>query len=165
MNWLTRLLIANWPLVIVPIVLLGVWLGGVWIGEGHIQRAWDAERHQAELVLARQEQKSADIKRSQEQITHEISNEFNQRSEKMDADWRSGGSVRVRSNSNESDEHLPSIPPYPTRADGAASHSVPDTSRHEVAMNCDQLVQDAARTTLMLVEVQRWYSKQAELLK
>lgn len=165
MNWLNRLLIANWRIALVTIVLLSVWLGGVWVGEVRTQRAWDAERHQSELVLIRQEQKSADIKRSQEQVNHEISNEFSQRSEKMDADWRSGGSFRVRSNSTDSDENLPSIPQHPTRIDGAASHSVPDTSRHEVAMSCDQLVQDAARTTLMLVELQRWYSKQAELLK
>ncbi len=60
-----------------PIVLLGVWLSGVWVGEGRTQRAWDAERHQVALAQAREEQKSADIKRSQEQINHEISNEFN----------------------------------------------------------------------------------------
>ena len=52
MNWLTRLLISNWRLVLMPIVLLGVWLSGVWVGEGRTQRAWDAERHQVALAQA-----------------------------------------------------------------------------------------------------------------
>lgn len=53
MNWITRLLIPNWTLVLVPIVLFGVWLSGVWVGEGRTQQAWDDERHQMVLAQAR----------------------------------------------------------------------------------------------------------------
>jgi ABC-type multidrug transport system fused ATPase/permease subunit len=163
MNWLIRLLIANWRIAIVLIVLLCVWLSGMWVGEGRIQRAWDAERHQAELVLARQEQKLADIKRSQEQITHEISNEFNQRSAQLAADWHPRGSVRVRSNLTDNYQHLPADPATPSGVDQAASDPVPAASGDAGWVTCGKLAVDAAQTTLMLIEMQRWYFKLREM--
>lgn len=162
MNWLTRLLISNWRLVLMPIVLLGVWLSGVWVGEGRTQRAWDAERHQVALAQAREEQKSADIKRSQEQINHEISNEFNQRSAQLAAGWRSGDPVRVRSNPADSFEHLS---PVPATSRGVAQGSTDPVSVNagdEGKVSCGQLAEDAAQTTLMLIEMQRWYERQVQ---
>jgi hypothetical protein len=163
MNWLNRLLIANWRKALVPIVLLGVWFSGLREGELRTQRAWDAERHQAELVLVRQEQKSADIKRSQEQINHEISNEFNQRSAHLAADWRSGGSVRVRDNPPGSIEHLSTFPETPRAVAQATSDPVSAASGDEGRVNCGKLAEDAAQTTLMFIELQSWYLKLREL--
>lgn len=165
MNWLIRLLSANWRIALVPIVLFGVWLSGLWVGEGRTQRAWDAERHQAELVLVRQEQKSADIKRSQQQINHEISIEFNQRLAKMAAGWHSRGSVRVRGNPTDSDEPLPAVPATTPAVAQAASDPVPAASRDEGRVICEKLVEDAAQTTLMLIEIQRWYEQQVQAAK
>ncbi len=165
MNWLTRLLISNWRLVLMLIVLLGVWLSGVWVGEGRTQRAWDAERHQVALAQAREEQKSADIKRSQEQINHEISNEFNQRSAQLAAGWRSGDPVRVRSNHADCFEHLSAVPATSRSIAEAASDSVPATSGDERAVSCEQLSKDAAQTTLMLLEIHRWYELQSKNLQ
>ncbi len=165
MNWLIRLLIANWRIALVPIVLLGVWLSGLWVGEGRTQRAWDAERHQAELVLVRQEQKSADIKRSQEQINHEISNEFNQRLAKMAAGWHSRGSVRVRGNPTDSDEHLPAVPATPSGVDKAASDPLSAASGDAGWVTCGRLAEDAAQTTLMFIELQRWHERQVQATK
>ncbi|MGV0986284.1 MAG: hypothetical protein ACOYB2_17190 [Limnohabitans sp.] len=163
MSWLTRLLISNWTLVLMPIVLLGVWLSGVWVGEGRTQRAWDAERHQVALAQAREEQKSADIKRSQEQINHEISNEFNQRSAQLAAGWKSGDPVRVRSNPADSFEHLSPISASSGAVTKAASDALPSTSRDEERVTCDILAEDAAQTTLMLIELQRWHEWQLQL--
>lgn len=165
MNWLTRLLISNWTLVLVPVVLLGVWLSGVRVGEGRTQRAWDAERHQVALAQAREAQKSADIKRSQEQINHEISNEFNQRSAQLAAGWKSGDPVRMRSNSTDSFEHLSSIPSTPRGVVHEASDPVPSAPGDEGAVSCGQLAEDAAQTTLMLIELQRWYEQQVQATK
>ncbi len=163
MSWLTRFLISNWSLALVPIVLLCVWLSGVWVGEGRTQRAWDAERHQAELAQARAEQKSSDIKRSQEQINHEISNEFNQRSVQLAADLQSGGFVRMRSSPADFVGCVSAVP----ATSGAVAPAPPDlvsvAPRDESAVSCTQLAMDAAKTTLMLVEIQKWYERQAEI--
>ena len=162
MNWLTRLLISNWRLVLIPIVLLGVWLSGVWVGEGRTQRAWDAERHQLALAQAREEQKSADIKRSQEQINHEISNEFNQRSAHLAAGWKSGDPVRVRSNPTDSFEHLSPVSATSRGVAQGASDAVSATAGDKRKVSCRQIVEDAAQTTLMLIEMQRWYERQIQ---
>jgi Na+-transporting NADH:ubiquinone oxidoreductase subunit NqrC len=165
MNWIIRLLISNWNLILVPIVLLGVWLSGVWVGEGRTQRAWNAERHQVALAQARAEQKSADVKRSQEQINHEISNEFNQRSEKLAADLQSGSFVRVRSNSADSVGRVSAVSETPRSITEAASDPIPATSGDEGAVSCEQLSKDAVQTTLMLLEIQRWYELQSKNLQ
>jgi hypothetical protein len=163
MNWLARLLISNWTLVLVPIVLLGVWLSGVWVGEGRTQRAWDAERHQVALAQARVEQKSADIKRSQEQINHEISNEFNQRSVQLSAEWQSDSFVRVRSSPTDGVGCVSAVPATSSAVAPDTSDPVPVALRDEAAVSCAQLAMDAAKTTLMLVEIQKWYERQAEV--
>ncbi len=162
MSWLTRFLISNWSLALVPIVLLCVWLSGVWVGEGRTQRAWDAERHQAELSQARAEQKSSDIKRSQEQINHEISNEFNQRSALLAANLQSGGFVRLRSNPTDSVEQLSPVPATSKAVAQGATDPVSATTGDEAKVSCGQLAEDAAQTTLMLIEMQRWYERQVE---
>ncbi len=162
MNWLTRLLISNWRLVLMPIVLLGVWLSGVWVGGGRIQRAWDAERHQVALAQAREEQKSADIKRSQEQINHEISIEFNQRSAQLATGWKSGDLVRVCRNPTNSFEQLPSVPATSRGFAQGTTDPVSASTGDEGKVSCGQLAEDAAQTTLMLIEMQRWYERQVQ---
>jgi len=148
MTWLTRLLIPKVNLAIVPILLLGVWLSGVWVGEGRTQRAWDAERHQLELSQARGEQKSADIKLSQEQINHEISNEFNQRSTQLAADWQFPSAFRLRGAPLERDEHLSNVTGNTESVAQASSDFVPSPSGDEVKMNCGILAMDAANSEL-----------------
>jgi hypothetical protein len=165
MSWLTRLLISNWSLALAPIVLLCIWLSGVWVGEGRTQRAWDAERHQAELAQTREEQKSADIKRSQEQINHEISNEFNQRSAQLAADLQSGRFVRVRSSPEDSGGRVSAVSATPRSIAEEASDPVPVTFGDEGTVSCDQLSKDAAQTTLMILEIQRWYEFQSKNLQ
>ncbi len=163
MSWFTRLLISNWTLALAPIVLLCIWLSGVWVGEGRTQRAWDAERHQAELTQARAEQKSTDIKRSQEQINHEISNEFSQRSVQLAADLQSGGFVRMRSSPADGVGSVSAVPATSSVVAPDTSDPVPVALRDEAAVSCAQLAIDAAKTTLMLVEIQKWYERQAEV--
>lgn len=163
MSWLTRFLFSNWSLALIPIVLLCVWLSGVWVGEGRTQRAWDAERHQAELAQARAEQKSSDIKRSQEQINHEISNEFHQRSVQLAADLQPGGFVRMRSSPADFVGCVSAVPATSGTVAPAPSDLVSVAPRDESAVSCAQLAMDAAKTTLMLVEIQKWYERQAEI--
>ncbi len=165
MSWLTRFLIPNWSLALFPIVLLCVWLSGVWVGEGRTQRAWDAERHQAELAQARAEQKSSDIKRSQEQINHEISNEFNQRSVQLAADLQSGGFVRMRSSPADFVGCVSAVPATSGAVAPAASNSVPVAPRDEGTMSCERLGEDAAKATLMLVELQKWVQEMGALVR
>lgn len=164
MNWLLRTIWIHRSIVLFPVVLLGVWLGGVWVGAGRIQSKWDTDRHQAALVLTQQEQKSADIQRSQEQINREISNEFNQRSVQLAADWRSRGSVRVRSSPADGVGGVSTVPATSGAVAPAASNSVPVAARDEGTMSCERLGEDAAKATLMLVELQKWVQDMGALV-
>jgi hypothetical protein len=47
----------------------------------------------------------------------------------------------------------------------ATSDFVPATSENEGSVSCMRLVEDAAQTTLMLIEIQRWYDLHSNFVK
>jgi hypothetical protein len=47
----------------------------------------------------------------------------------------------------------------------ASSDPVPVTSGDEGTVSCEQLSKDAAQTTLMILEIQRWYEFQLKNLQ
>jgi hypothetical protein len=79
MNWLTKVILANWNYLLGGLVLLMVFICGVQIGESRINREWSAEKIKAALVVAKQEQRVEDIRQSQIQINQEISNDFQEK--------------------------------------------------------------------------------------
>ncbi len=67
MSWISRFIYANWNYLMGGLVLLMVFICGVQIGESRIQREWNAEKLRVALVVAKQEQRAADVQQSQSQ--------------------------------------------------------------------------------------------------
>ena len=161
MNWINRFLLANWLHILDALLLLMALLCGMQMGESRVQKAWDAEKQTIALAQARQEQHVADVRLTQSQITQEISNEYGKRSKLLadrQPDARSGGVCNVPPTGG---RDLPAVPETPAGAAPARSDHLLASSGDAGEMSCEQLSKDAAQTTLMLVEVQRWYREQS----
>ena len=164
MNWLTKFIFANWNYLMGGLVLLMVFICGVQVGESRINREWHSEKLRAALVVAKQEQRVEDIRQSQTQINQEISNDF-QEKKKLLVGLRSAirtGNVGVRHESIHSLDALPAIPSVTDRAAAVASDPVSDPAGTASATGCEQLAIDAAQTTLMVLQFQRWHAKQTQ---
>jgi len=71
--------------------------------------------------------------------------------------------VRVRVDAAGRDSAVPSIPGSPSRAATATADAVPVAEQPTGNATCEKLAEDAAQTTLMLVEFQRWYREQTKV--
>ena len=161
MTWLSRFLLANWSHILNALLLLMALLCGMQMGESRVQKAWDAEKQKIALAQARQEQHVVDVRLTQSQITQEISNEYAKRSKLLadrQPDSRAGGVCNVPATGG---RDLPAVPEAPARAAPARSDALPASTGDAGAVSCEQLSQDAAQTTLMLLEIQRWYERQS----
>ena len=160
MNWINRFLLANWSYILDALFLTMALLCGIQVGESRVQKAWDSEKTKIALVQAKQEQRVADVRQSQSQITQEISHEFSKRS-KLLADHQPDNRVgRVCDIPATCGGDMPAFSEASARAAPARSDPLPAPQRDAREVSCEQLSDDAAQTTLMLLEVQRWYQKQ-----
>jgi hypothetical protein len=165
MSWLSRFMLANWSHVLGALILLISLLFGMQIGASRIQKEWDAEKQKIALTQARQEQRVADVRQTQAQVTQEISNEYAKRSKLLadrQPDSRTGGVCNIPSAGG---RDLSAVPEAPAGAAPARSDPLPASSGDAGAVSCEQLSKDAAQTTLMLTELQRWYVLQSEAFK
>ena len=165
MIWLSRFMLPNWSHIFGALILLISLLFGMQIGASRIQKAWDAEKQKIALTQARQEQRVADVRQTQAQITQEISNEYAKRSKLLadrQPDSRTGGVCNIPSAGG---RDLSAVPEAPAGAAPARSDPLPASSGDAGAVSCEQLSKDAAQTTLMLTELQRWYVLQSEAFK
>ena len=165
MSWLSRFMLANWSHILGALILLIALVFGMQIGASRVQKAWDAEKLKIALTQARQEQRVADVQLTQSQITQDISNEYAKRSKLLadrQPDSRAGGVCNVPATGG---RDLPAVPEAPPRAAPARANPLPAPSGDARAVSCEQLSRDAAQTTLMLSELQRWYALQSEAFK
>ncbi len=161
MNWLNRFLLANWSHILDALLLLIALLCGMQMGESRVQKAWDAEKQKVALAQARQEQHVADVRQSQTQISQEISNEYAKRSKLLadrQSDSRTGGMCNIPATGS---RDLPAVPEAPARVASTRSDPLPAPSGDAGDVSCEQQSKDAAQTTLMLLEVQKWYREQS----
>jgi hypothetical protein len=161
MTWLNRFLLGNWSHILYALLMTMALLCGIQIGESRVQKAWDAEKQKITQALARQEQHVADVRQSQTQITQEISNEYAKRSNLLahrQHDSRVGGVCNI---STASDGDLPAVSKAPAGAASASSDPLPASQGDAGDVSCEQQSKDAAQTTLMLLEVQKWYREQS----
>lgn len=161
MTWLSRFLSVNWSHILNALFLLMALLCGMQMGESRVQKAWDAEKQKIALAQARQEQHVADVRQTQSQITQEISNEYAKKSKLLadrQPDSRAGGVCNIPTAGG---RNLPAVPETPARTAPARSDPLLASSGDAGEVSCEQLSRDAAQTTLMLVEVQRWYREQS----
>lgn len=160
MNWFTRFIFANWNYLMGGLVLLMVLICGVQIGESRIQREWNAEKLRVALVVAKQEQRAADVQQSQSQINREISNEYAENSKVLGSRLPILSPVGVCSSTPINAGSVPTVSEAPAGAASIPADALSLTAGDAGAVSCAQLSKDAAQTTLMLLEVQRWYQKQ-----
>ncbi len=163
MSWLSRFMLANWSHVLGALILPISLLFGMQIGASRIQKEWDAEKQKIALTQARQEQRVADVRQTQAQITQEISNEYAKRSKLLadrQPDSRTGGVCNITTagggDLSAFSEATAGTPP-------ARTDSLPTPKGDAGEVSCEQLSKDAAQTTLMLMEVQRWYREQSAI--
>lgn len=163
MNWITRFLLGHWSPILGGLVLFMALISGIQIGQTRVQRAWDAEKQQAELIQAKQEQRVADTVHAQKTINQEISNEF-QTKKGMLAGLRPalrGGDVGLRIQSSHDSGTLPIVPATAAGIAAAPTDAVPDSPSLATGISCEQLARDAADTTLMVLELQQWHARQS----
>ena len=165
MNWTQWIGAWIWPLGLVASVLVTAFAGGCQYGEGRAQEARLAEAAARATEVARQKVQVAQTESRQEQINKEISDDFNKQKSAL-VGLRPvvlDGLVRLRSTASGDQQSLPEVPGVAAGIAAAASDDVPASSVKVIDQGCVQLANDAAETTLMLIEIQRWYEQQAQL--
>ena len=163
MSLVSRFVYANWNYLMGGLVLLMVFICGVQIGESRIQREWNSEKLRVALVTAKQEQRAADVQQSQTQINREISNEYAKNSKALGSRLPSLRPVGVCSSTPISAGSVSTVSEAPAGAASPPADALSLTVGDAGAVSCAQLSKDAAQTTLMLLEVQRWYQKQSAI--
>lgn len=163
MNWITRFLLNHWIFILGGFLLLVALIVGIQIGQSRVQRAWDAEKQQVALTLAKQEQHVADTLHAQRTINQEISNEF-QTKKGMLAGLRPalrGGDVGLRIQSSHDPGSLSIVPATAAGIAAVSTDALPDSTGLATGISCEQLAHDAAETTLMVLELQQWHARQS----
>ena len=155
LNILTAL---PWRLIGAGVLAAGLFAGGCQFGANRVTAKWDAEKTGTAQAVAKQAEHVAAVVVQQSNINQEISNDFQKAKAAIAADRRhllARVPVRVRVVAPDHPGPVPAIPDVAARTDAAAADPV------SVAA-CEKLAEDAAQTTLMVVEFQRWYREQRE---
>jgi hypothetical protein len=163
MNWLTKFILGNWNYLLGGLVLLMVFICGVQIGESRINREWNAEKLQVALVVAKQEQRAADIRQSQTQINQGISNDYAKNSKVLASRQPVSRPIGMCDCATVSGNSVPAVSDAAQGASVTATYALFASDADARGVSCEQLEKDAAQTTLMLLEVQRWYQNQSAL--
>jgi hypothetical protein len=165
MSWIRAFLELNKSLFLKGLLLLMAFLLGLQMGQSRLQRQWDAEKQIVQIAQAKQEQHAADVAHVRNQISKEISDEYLKKSQLLAERQFDYRNVRMCNGSTVDGWRKSNISEASARVDGTGADSVFVASRDEVKMTCDQLLIDATNTTLMLVEIQRWYARNIEIEK
>lgn len=165
MNWLNRFLLANWSWLMDGMLLLMALIIGIQVGESHVHKEWNAEKTKNAETAAKLEQHVVDVKLMQKQINQEISNDFLKKSKLLAELLHDPRFVGVCNIPTASGRDLPAVPETTAGAAPARTDPLPAPQGDEGEVSCEQLSKDAAQTTLMLTELQRWYALQSEAFK
>ena len=153
-----------WRLIGVAALALAVFVGGYRYGEQRVTARWDAEKAAQARVVAKQAEQVAAITTHQSTINQEISNEFEAEKARIVANRRhllARVPRRVRHHAAAHSGPVPEVPAVAVRTDAAPTNPVPAAGQQDAGHTCEKLADDAAQTTLMVVEFQRWYREQA----
>jgi len=163
MSWIRAFLELNKSLFLKGLLLLMAFLLGLQMGESRLQRLWDAEKQAVQIAQAKQEQHAADVAQVQNQISKEISDDYRKKSILLAS--RAVVSGRVLNRTQISSSDLSAVSASSERVADGSANLVLDTYGDDSLVGCVRLRQDAAQTTLMLIELQRWYDRQVKFEK
>jgi hypothetical protein len=134
---------------------------GLQMGESRLQRRWDAEKQAVQIAQAKQEQHATDVAQVQNQISKEISDDYRKMFSLLSSRAVLSGRVLNRIEISSSD--LSAVSSNAAGVASTGSHFVPTPEGVSAIVDCEQLSSDSAQTTLMLLEIQRWYRRQVVL--
>ena len=157
----------SWRLVVAAAVAGVLVAGGCRFGENRVTVKWDQEKAATAKVVFRQAEHVAAVAIQQTTINQEISNEFQKTKAAIAADRQhlfARVPVRVRVDAPGSYGSVPKVPIIAVGAIATAADPVPVAGQSENSAACERLAEDAAQTTLMVVEFQRWYREQETTL-
>lgn len=158
MSWIRAIVELNKSLLLKGLLLLMAFLLGQQMGESRLQRRWDAEKQTVQVAQAKQEQHATDMAQVQNQISKEISDDYRKKSSLLAS--RVAVPERVFDKSEISSVRLPAVSANSWGFASDTANDVPVASSDAgETVGCAQLVQDAAHTTLLLIEIQRWYER------
>ena len=155
---LNILAVLPWRLIAAGVLAAGLFACGCQFGANRVTAKWDAEKAATAEAVAKQAEHVVAVTVQQSTINQEISNDFQKAKAAIAADRQhllARVPVRVRVVAADSAGPVPAVPVAAARTDAATTDPVP-------AAACDKLAEDAAQTTLMVVEFQRWYREQRE---
>ena len=147
-----------WRLIGSSVLAAGLFASGCQYGAKRVTAKWDAEKVATAEAVAKQAEHVAAVAVQQSTINQEISNDFKKAKAAIAADrWHllARVPVRVRVEATDHPGAVPAIPDVAAGVDAAAADAVS-------AAACEKLAEDAAQTTLMMVEFQRWHREQRE---
>ena len=153
-----------WRLIGVASLALAVFAAGDRYGAQGVTARWNAEKAAQAQAVAKQAAQVAAVTTHQSTINQEISNEFQTEKAALVADRRhllARVPRRVRHHAATHSGTVPEVPVVAAGTDAAPADPVPAAGQQAGAATCEKLAEDAARTTLMVVEFQRWYREQA----
>lgn len=154
-----------WRLIGVVALALAVFIGGYRTGEQRVMARWDAEKAAQVQAVAKQAAQVAAITTHQTTIDQEISNEYETEKAKIVADRHhllARVPRRVRHRAAAHSGTVPEVPAVAAATIAAPTDAVPAAGQQANPAVCEKLAEDAAQTTLMVVEFQKWYREQAE---
>ena len=142
-----------WRLIAAGAFAAVLFAGGCQFGANRVTAKWDAEKAATAEAVAKQAEHVAAVTVQQSTINQEISNDFQKAKAAISTDRQrllARVPVRVRVDAADSAGPVPAVPVAATRTDAATADPIP-------SVVCEKLAEDAAQTTLMVVEFQRWY--------
>lgn len=152
-----------WRLIAVCALASVVFVGGCQFGENRITTKWEAEKAATAEVVTKQAEHVAAVTVQQLNINQEISNEFQKTKAAIHDDRRillARVPERVHVDIPSSGSAVSGVPIIATGVDATAPDTVPAADQPTNSAACQKLAEDAAQTTLMVVEFQRWYREQ-----
>ena len=154
-----------WRLIAAGVLAAGLFASGCQFGANRVTAKWDAEKAATSQAVAKQAENVAAAAVRQSTINEEISNEFQKAKAAIAADRQhllARVPVRVRIDAPDHPGAMPAVPDVAPRTDAATADPVPAAEQSATNAACEKLAEDAAQTTLMVVEFQRWYRDQRE---
>ena len=162
---LNILVALPWRLIAAGVLAAGLFASGCQFGANRVTAQWDAEKVATSQAVAKQAEHVAAVTVQQSTINQEITNEFQKAKAAISADRQhllARVPERVRVDAPDHPGPVPAVPSVAAGADAVTADPVPATERSGPSNACEKLAEDAAQTTLMVVEFQRWYREQRE---
>ena len=157
-----------WRLIGASVLATVLFAGGCQFGTNRVTVKWDAEKVATSQVVAKQAEHVAAVVVRQSTINQEISNEFQKAKAAIAADRQhllARVPVRLRVVAADSASPVPAVPDVAARTDAATADPVSVAEWSASSAACEKLAEDAAQTTLMVVEFQRWYREQRDAVE